>query len=231
MRIWVVMLAVVGCDSGAKDPVVSKPETRPPVVAAPADAAGDAISVIQPVPVDAGAAIVHALTTGWLDTPPWPANGKELEIAWLVGTDLVPRKSDPELLESPLSVVMTIGGVSRQAYLKQQFGSLKPYNQPACANKDDPASYPLPKGALAQITFFEGGAGGYYVKRKAPDVIEILTWEQEDGLCDVNGKPTMCPRREAAAVRMHVPAKLAVHEVIFNVDASGNRTPFDCKTP
>jgi hypothetical protein len=41
-----------------------------------------------------------------------------------------------------------------------------------------------------------------------------------------------CPRREAAAVRMHVPAKkLAVHEVIFEVDASGNRTPFDCKTP
>jgi hypothetical protein len=216
MRICIVLLVVVGCDSGAKEPVVSKPDEvkpRAPI----ADALG-----IQPVLMDGPVVAPTAPpeTVGWLDSPAWPATG-DVEIAWLVGTVLVPRKSNPDVLESPLAVAVTVGGVSRVAFLKQQFGDLKARHQSACGHA-------LLKSEVASITFAEAGQGGYVVRRKASDVLELVSWDQEDGACDDHGRVVACPRHEVARVRMHVPAKAKVHEAIFTTDGDGKRTPFTC---
>jgi hypothetical protein len=223
MRLAVVVVVLASCDSGAP-PVESKPAEVPrrsphadaTTIEAPAM---DASSMSpqagagEPAPIPPRPRI---LTKGWLDQPAWPADGKELELAWLVSTELVPDKRYPDWQDAPLDLVATIGGVSRHAVLAPQFGGLKPLNQSACGGN----AYPLEKTEVAKITFYEGGAGGYFVRRKGADVLEVGTWDQGDGLGD--------PRHETSVLRMHVPAKLKIHQAIFEVDAKGTRTPFDC---
>ena len=58
-----------------------------------------------------------------------------------------------------------------------------PINQSFCQGTD--AQYPLAKSEVAKITFYEGGARGYYAKRsKRGSTLQLYSFAMTDGLCD-----------------------------------------------
>jgi hypothetical protein len=118
---------------------------------------------------------------------------------------------------------VAIGSVERVVKLSPQIGQMPAIYQHACAG----SMLPLRRGELAQLTFEEGGFGGF-IARRAGDALEIVAWEQEDGACDDHGKPVACPRRDKLVAHLHVPAGATLGEVIELVDAKGARHPFPC---
>lgn len=102
-----------------------------------------------------------------------------------------------------------------------------------CAGKLGPGAltiaYPLRKGDLAKLTFYEGGAGGYLVRRAGPEALAVIAWEQTDGACPLpNGDLGVCPPSETRVVKLHVPAHVKVHEAIVEIEPDGTRHPIDC---
>jgi hypothetical protein len=162
----------------------------------------------------------------WVDRPAWPA-GDTLELTWVVKPG-VPTKKDPDIPKAPLELHATMGGTTRKITLAPQQGALYPYNQPVCAGKTGFIQYPLAKNQVAKITFYEGGAGGYFVRRTG-DVLEVVAWEQPDGACDgKNGELVACPGSEVIAFKLHVPKSVKIREAIVELDANGARTPLAC---
>jgi hypothetical protein len=147
-------------------------------------------------------------------------------LTWLVHPDL-PVKH-PEV-DYPLTPVDLVAGTERIA-LKPQLGALKAINQSACAGKVSIEQYPLDKGEVAKITFYEGGAGGYFVRRVAPLQLALYSWELGDGACpDAKGEPGACPRKEKKLRTIAVPAGAAIVQKLMMVDAKGKQTPYACK--
>jgi|HubBroStandDraft_6_1064221.scaffolds.fasta_scaffold38220_3 hypothetical protein len=157
----------------------------------------------------------------WSDTPAWPAATDHAVLTWRVYPDL-PAKEN-ELTKTPVDLVVAIGAVERVVKLAPQIGQMPAMYQHACAG----SMLPLRRGELAQLTFEEGGFGGF-IARRADDVLEIVEWNQEDGACDDHGKPVACPRKDKLVARLHVPASVKLGEVIELVDAKGARHPFAC---
>jgi len=227
----ILVALLAACDAGKKAPAPAPapPHSAQPIEAATttdaamadataADAAAQAAAVIPPAVKPPG----H---NGFLDEPAWPTDSGVLLLAWQVAPDSVPDPHNPDLLRAPVTLEASIGAVTRRIALAPQFGALHPYNQPFC--KTD--AYPLGKHEVAKITFYEGGAGGYLVRRGPDDVVAVVAWEQSDGACpDAHGEPAGCPRRETAVFRMHVPPLRAIHEVIDEVDERGTVHTLDC---
>ena len=91
-------------------------------------------------------------------------------------------------------------------------------------------AYPLEKGELAKITFYEGGAGGYFLRR-AGNFLTIFEWSQTDGACPgANDELVACPRSVEQVGKIRVKAKVGatIVEEILMVDDKGVRSPFDC---
>ena len=120
--------------------------------------------------------------------------------------------------------------MTRVQKFSPQLGALKPLNLPLCEGVVNLVAYPLERGEVAKITFYEGGAGGFLVKRAASDVLSVIGWEQSDGACEVKGQVTMCPRHDKLVTKLHVPKGLEIRERIFELDAKGTRHAFDCKS-
>jgi hypothetical protein len=205
----VLLLLLVACDAG------KKPAPTPPLppagsasivtdAALSADAAVDAVTIVVP----GGGSPPHGIAITWLVYPP-----------------SVPMKRDPEILEQPVTLEIMTAGKVHTKKLAPQFGGLQPYNQSAC-NGD---AYPLQDGELAKLTFYEGGAGGYLVKRTG-DTLVVYSWAQSDGLCGTVDKPVECPRnvKKVADVVAYKQASMGVDERIVEIDDKGARKPFDC---
>jgi hypothetical protein len=211
------LLLLVACDAGKKPepPVPSPPTNVVPV-------ANDASIAAQAQPIDA--AVVADVDDETYGDP------GDIVIEWLVLEPSVPLDRDPQILQQPVKLgIFVVGPVTpapgfRPLELPPQFGALQPYNQSAC--KGD--AYPLKKGELAKLTFYEGGAGGFFVKRKG-DTFGVYSWAQTDGLCGDVDKPVECPRNEkqVASVTLKAKPDAKVHETIYELE-KGVRKPFDC---
>lgn len=78
------------------------------------------------------------------------------------------------------------------------------------------------------IAFYEGGAGGYFVRRTG-GVLSIVDWSLGDGACpDKHGNLGVCPRSEKVKFQLHSPAAAKIHEHIVEVDDAGTRHAFAC---
>jgi hypothetical protein len=148
-----------------------------------------------------------------------------ISIRWFVYPPSVPLRRDPEILQRPVTLEIRTLGAVRTKKLAPQFGALQASNQSAC----DGDAYPLQEGELAKLTFYEGGAGGYVVKRTG-DVLDVYSWAQSDGLCGTVDKPEECPRnlKKIANVVEYKQASMGVDERIVEVDEKGARKTFDC---
>jgi hypothetical protein len=159
----------------------------------------------------------------WVDVPAWPAKAAAVDVTWLV-SPIPPGATTPETTKAPLAVELRIGRVTRTIRLAPQLGALAPGNQAVCKTE----AYPLGRHEVAKITFYEGGAGGYLVRR-AGGVLSVVAWSLEDGACsDKHGAPGPCPQHEQVAVRLHAP-DVPIHEHIVELDAAGARHAFACR--
>lgn len=116
----------------------------------------------------------------------------------------------------------------RTIELEPQMGSLFPFNQSVCKS----TAYPLEPGELAKITFYEGGAGGYVVRRKG-DGLELVAWSQADGACadESTGDPVACPPMYERVQMIDAVPNARVEETIVELDAAGMRTVMSCEEP
>ncbi len=214
MRAAPLFVLLFACDAGTKKP---PPAPLPPPVGSAPAAADAAVAVAEPILLDAAA-------------PPLDAAAAvgDIVITWVVSPPAGPAK-DSELPKQPVTLVITAGGgqILEETKLAPEVGALYPYNQAWCHT--EPSQYPLAKGELAKITFYEGGAGGYVIRRKG-DSLVVYSWNQTDGLCGDVDKPVECPKNEKKVATIVVKAKpdAKVVEQILEVDDKGVRQPFDC---
>ncbi|HTL36773.1 MAG TPA: hypothetical protein VL326_26745 [Kofleriaceae bacterium] len=214
-------MLLFACDAGTKKPAPANEVTRrePPLQSPTSSAPPIADDAAAVVTVDAAVAAAPDAAVGAVG---------DIVITWLVFSSSEPAK-DSEMPKQPVSLVITAGGgqVLQETKLQPQFGALYPYNQAWCHS--EPSQYPLTKGELAKITFYEGGAGGYVIRRKG-DALVVYSWAQTDGLCGSVDKPVECPKNEKQVASITVKAKpgAKVVEQILDVDAKGVRKPFDC---
>jgi len=125
----------------------------------------------------------------------------------------------------PLALEITINGAKQTVKLEPQLGALYPYNQIEC-NTD---AYPLSKTEVAKITFYEGGAGGYLVRRELQDTLVVVDWSLTDGACEgPGGEPVACLPYEKILTTYKVPVGATVKQRIVEADAKGAREPFSC---
>ena len=125
-----------------------------------------------------------------------------------------------------MELVARIGGVTRHIALPPETGNLNSYNQVMCRT----GAYPLGKGELGKLTFYEGGASGYAIRRGAADVLEIHSWSQTDGACE---SPThqlvACPVEDKLRARLHVPANVKVTGGAIFLIEHGKQIPIVCE--
>ena len=173
-----------------------------------------------------------AAAAPWSDTPAWPKTGDSIELMWVIGADQKNPK-DPYgdgfgLPLRPVELVARMGGVTRRITLEPETGNLNSYNQIICHT----GAYPLVKGELAKLTFYEGGASGYLVKRGATaDVLEIHWWAQTDGACE---SPTThqlgaCPVEDELRGQLHIPAKAKLTGGSIFFEDHGKQVPVVCE--
>ncbi len=114
--------------------------------------------------------------------------------------------------------------------LEPQMGALQPVRQSVC-HVDKERGYPDPLGPdeVAKISFFEGGSGGYLVRRVG-NRFALLEWSQTDGAC--NDPKTNdfipCPIHEKPARTLALPADAEIVQRVILRDATGEETPLDC---
>ncbi len=145
-----------------------------------------------------------------------------VQLTWVVHASV----TNDDDYKQPLELEVTSAGKAKTIALKPQIGALYTYNQIACKT----GAYPLEKNEVAKITFYEGGAGGYFVRRKG-NAYELVDWFLTDGACeDKKGNFTACPRQEKRVQTLDVPANAELVDTIVQVDATGKRKPFDCGT-
>ncbi len=163
--------------------------------------------------------------------PAWPKDGKVVELSWVVGPDQKNPK-DPYgdgfgLPLRPVDLVARIGGVTRTLTLKPETGNLSPYNQVMCRT----SAYPLVRGELAKITFYEGGASGYFVKRPKPDLLEIHHWWMTDGACEdpKTHQFVQCPGEDTVTASLAIPADVKISGGGVVTIEHGKRVPVACE--
>lgn len=150
-------------------------------------------------------------------TPP------RVELTWVVHPP--PKTSTDDYPKQPLDLEIKFAGKTKTIKLAPQMGSLKPYNQAVCKS----GAYPYEVGEIAKITFYEGGAGGYFIRYTKPGY-ELVDWGQGDGACDDGkGGMTVCPRSEKRVQTLDLPADGKFVESIVEIDDAGKRHALSCK--
>jgi hypothetical protein len=146
-----------------------------------------------------------------------------VELTWVVHPP--PKTSKDDYPKQPLDLVIKIGGTTKTIKLAPQMGSLKPYNQAMCKT----GAYPYEVGEIAKITFYEGGAGGYFIRRAKPG-FELVDWSLTDGACpNAKGEPSVCPRHTKLVQRVDLPEDGKFVESIVEIDEAGKRQALSCK--
>lgn len=147
-----------------------------------------------------------------------------VQLTWVISPPSVPYRGDKDMLIPPVALEITVGTKTRHVKLAPQLGDLKPRNQTLCG---DDSPYPRSRADVSQLTFYEGGAGGY-IARHTGDALVVLSWEEGEICTDSHGNDTSCPMKKKQVFKMAVPAKAKFTEAIVEVDEKGVRHPFDC---
>lgn len=151
--------------------------------------------------------------------PPMPPEGKRLEITWLVGPP------DASGRERRVDLRIVVQGAEHRIALGTEQGALLPENETVCAGPQ----YPRGPDEVAKITFYEGGAGGFTVRRRADGALDVVRWSQDDGACpDDAGEVQACPVEEHTIATVPLPQGRRVAESIRLLDARGREGAFDC---
>jgi hypothetical protein len=172
-----------------------------------------------------------------IDTPPWPEGdaGGVLTLTWRV----YPARPDPSHPDDPslerrvVELAARLGSVTRHVRLPAQTGGLFAENQSVCQSAGSTtAPYARERDEVAKITFYLGGAGGFFVRRSPRDTLTIGEWNQSDGACvDALGAVDACPRKEKAIAKMPVPSAALIAEALIEVQEAAKETAFDCGVP
>jgi hypothetical protein len=148
-------------------------------------------------------------------------------LTWVVHPDVPASHTDspPDYPRTPLELIAGSAHIA----LKSEFGALAAINQSVCDSATFSSQYPLEKNDVAKITFYEGGAGGYVVRRASPKSLVLYAWSQDDGAC-INAKhePTSCPPKETKVETISVPTGAKIVQRLVLLDATGTQTPFVC---
>lgn len=152
-----------------------------------------------------------------------------MKLTWVVGRPTIPHPTYEGVMLQPLTLEIGTEAGVRKVELKPQMGSLFPFNQSVCSS----TAYPLAAGELAKITFYEGGAGGYVVRRGEGGGLELVAWSQTDGACadERTGDPITCPPMYERVQTIEAADNARVEETIVEVDATGTRAPMSCAEP
>jgi hypothetical protein len=163
-------------------------------------------------------------SSGPQNKPP-PHGGAAFEVTWIV-RPVVPDPKDPEGM--PLHPLTLVAGGER-IELEPQMGGLLPYNQSTCAGASQIEQYPLRDNEVAKITFYEGGAGGYLIKR-TPAGLALIAWGQSDGACENPKTKELdeCPRSEREVRVFRTGPTVEVNQRLLIVDKTGKESPIDC---
>ena len=178
----------------------------------------------------------------FVDTPPWPSPGTTplaLKLTWVVYPSR--PESAPAIVDDVpnparrrhVELVARIGAVARRLDLGAHTGALSPGNQSVChaALPRDAISYAKQRGEVAKMAFFRAGAVGYVVRRGGDDVLEVVEWAEDDGVCpDGKGKETSAPSpaEERSLFTMNVPRGVPITEAMIEVQGPGKEIPFSC---
>jgi hypothetical protein len=157
--------------------------------------------------------------------------GDTIELTWVVGPDTKnPKDPYGEGFALPLRPVVLearMGGVTQRVALKAETGNLFSYNQIMCRT----GAYTLTKGELAKLTFYEGGASGYFVTRSTPAQLEIHGWWMSDGACEdpKTGQLGACPGEDKVRATLPVPADVKITGGAIVLLEHGKRVPLVCE--
>jgi hypothetical protein len=145
-----------------------------------------------------------------------------VELTWVIHPS---KAKGDEYPKQPLDLEIKVAGKTKTIKLAPQMGALTPYNQALCKT----GAYPYEPGEIAKITFYEGGAGGYFIRYTKPGY-ELVDWGQTDGACpDGKGGVTVCPRSEKFVQTLDLPADGKFVESIVEIDGAGKRHTLSCK--
>ena len=149
-----------------------------------------------------------------------------VKVTWVVREPSVPHQTYQDMLLRPVALEITIGESLGRLELKPQMGSLFPYHQSVCKT----TTFPLGPDEVAKITFEEGGAGGYVIRRKPADTLEVLAWSQSDGACidEKSGDMIACAVTYESVKKLPIPAGAKIVEALLEVDPTGTRRPIRC---
>jgi hypothetical protein len=163
--------------------------------------------------------------------PEW-GKGDTVELTWVVGPD-TKNPVDPYgdgfgLPLRPVVLEARLGGVTRRVELKAETGNLFSYNQIMCRT----GAYTLTRGELAKLTFYEGGASGYLVKRPQPGALEIHSWWMSDGACEDPKTHQLgaCPGEDKVRATLAVPASAKITGGAIVLLEHGKRVPLVCES-
>jgi hypothetical protein len=157
------------------------------------------------------------------------AAAESVKLTWVVRDPSVPHQTYEDILLRPVELEITIGSSLQKVPLKPQMGSLFPYHQGVC----NTTTYPRRPGEVAKITFEEGGAFGYLVRRRPQYTLEVVDWSQSDGACtdEKTGDMVACAPSYQLVTKIQIPANARVDEALVEVNATGVRVPMRCEEP
>ena len=197
---WIGVTVLAACQGDAGSARTAAPPVATPLVdAAPLDAAPlvDAALVDAPL-VDAALGPTAMVLT------------------WRVETF--------DDIKQHVALIVTTGGHSTTYVLPDQFGAVDAINQDLCSGAT--AQYPKGPRDVAKIVFYEGGAGGYVVRRTRPTVLQVRKFSIIDGLCRARDGCHQPADRIVGSLR--IGRGQPVVERIEQRDARGAYAPFDC---
>ena len=136
---------------------------------------------------------------------------------------------DNDSIEQHVALRVTQRSVSKTYKLQRMMGGVDPINQSFCRGTD--AQYPLAKSEVAKITFYEGGARGYYAKRsKRGSTLQLFSFAMTDGLCDPSDG---CHQpNDRSILKITIPANATIVEQMEERPAGASEfKPFNCNPP
>jgi hypothetical protein len=149
-----------------------------------------------------------------------------VKLTWVVREPSIPHDTYQDMLLRPVALEIRIGESLGSLELKPQLGSLFPFHQSVCKT----TTFPLGPHEVARITFEEGGAGGYVVRRKPENTLDVLAWSQSDGACidERTGDMIACAVTYETVKKLPIRRDATIEEALVEVDASGTRKSIVC---
>jgi hypothetical protein len=162
--------------------------------------------------------------------PSGPPSEALVGLTWVLSTP-TPDPARPESDEYAtrhVALIVRTGAESRRIDLGSQAGVVVPSNQSICGKFEPPGEGPLELGRAA---FDLVGSTGYVVREETSHSIVVVHFAQDDGACPgPTGEVEACPPDEKVIERLQVPKHASFEEAMVVVSASGEETPFVCRS-